>query len=265
MCGGPPVSEGWRTVTLGDVDSTNAEALRRAHQGERGPVWIRALSQSHGRGRQGREWVSEPGNLYASLLLTEPVEPRRLTQLSFVTALAVHDTASACLEDAPDAGQLTLKWPNDVLLDGAKISGILLESTNLAPDLSAIVVGVGLNVRHHPATTLYPTTHLRVHGARADVAAAFEALMKAFKARYEQWRGGEGFAVIRDLWLERAQGMGQKVNVALPDRTLTGVFAGLADDGAMMLRMEDGTEHPVLVGDLFLPNAGRDAARPHEE
>ena len=258
-------TEGWRSVTLADVDSTNAEALRRAHQGEAGPLWIRALCQSQGRGRQGREWVSEPGNVYASLLLTEPVDPGRLTQLSFVAALAAHDAVSSCLESEPDAGAITLKWPNDVLLGGAKISGILLESSSVATGGSVVVIGIGLNVRHHPQTTLYPTTHLRDHYAKADVTAVFGALAEAFKARYEQWRGGEGFAEIRECWLQRAHGIGEEVQIALPDGTLSGVFEGLGDDGAMILRMKDGTEYPVHAGDLFLQNTGRGAIPQREE
>lgn len=249
-------TDGWRSVTLADVDSTNAEALRRAQNGEQGPLWIRALCQSQGRGRQGREWVSEPGNVYASLLLTEPVEPGRLTQLSFVTALAVHDAVSSCLENVAERPKLTVKWPNDVLLGGAKISGILLESSSLAAGTSVLVVGVGINVRHHPETALYPTTHLRDHCPQSDVTAVFEALVGAFKARYEQWRGGEGFARIREVWLELAHGVGQPVQVKLPDRTLDGVFEGLSDDGALILRVSDGEQVPVHAGDLFLQNTG---------
>ena len=258
-------TERWQSITLADVDSTNAEALRRASAGEAGPLWIRALCQSQGRGRQGREWVSEPGNVYTSLLLTEPVEPGRLTQLSFVAALAVHDAVSSCLANEADAGAVTLKWPNDVLLNGAKISGILLESSAIATGRSVVVIGIGLNVRHHPQTTLYPTTHLRDHCAQADVTAVFGALTAAFEARYEQWRGGEGFAQIRELWLERAHGIGEDVQVALPDGPVSGVFEGLSDDGALILRMKDGTEYPVHAGDLFLQNTGRGATPQREE
>ncbi len=258
-------TDGWRSVTLEDVDSTNADALRRAQNGEKGPLWIRALCQSQGRGRQGREWVSEPGNVYASLLLTEPVEPGRLTQLSFVTALAVHDAVSSCLATVAERPELTVKWPNDVLLGGAKISGILLESSSLAPDCNVLVVGIGINVRHHPQTTLYPTTHLRDHCPKADVTAVFEALVEAFKARYEQWRGGKGFAEIREVWLERAHGVGQAVRITLPDRTLDGVFEALGDDGALILRMSDGTQYPIHAGDLFLQNTGRDATPQGDE
>src|SRR5215813_8228038 len=131
------------------IASTNSEALAYARAGEQGPLWITARAQTAGRGRRGRTWVSEPGNLYGTLLLTDPAPPERAAQLSFVAALATHDAVSAC---APAlGGRLTFKWPNDVLLDGAKLAGILIEAEGTRPLL--VAVGIGVNCRHHPAAT----------------------------------------------------------------------------------------------------------------
>src|SRR4029077_5586580 len=130
--------------TLG---STNAEALARARAGAGGPLWITARTQTAGRGRRGRTGVSDPGNLYATLLLTDPAPPERAAQLSFVAALATHDAIAAC---APALiRRLALKWPNDILLDGAKVAGILIEAEGARPLL--VAVGIGINCRHHPA------------------------------------------------------------------------------------------------------------------
>src|SRR5882672_7612875 len=139
-------------IACDTVGSTNAEALRCARAGETGPLWITARAQSAGRGRRGRAWVSEPGNLYATLLLTDPAPPARAAQLSFVAALAVHD---AIAQLAPSlAPRLALKWPNDVLCDGRKAAGILIEAEGAHPLI--VAVGIGVNCRHHPEVTEHP-------------------------------------------------------------------------------------------------------------
>src|SRR5215813_12480691 len=134
------------------LGSTNAEALRLASQGERGPLWVTAARQSAGRGRRGRSWVSEPGNLFASLLLTEPAPPEHWPELSFVAALAIHD---AIADLAPSVRpQLAVKWPNDLLLGEAKFAGILSE----AEGAQTVVVGIGINCTSHPSVSDYPAT-----------------------------------------------------------------------------------------------------------
>src|SRR5215469_2812357 len=142
---------GVRLIAHEVLGSTNAEALRLARQGERGPLWIAADRQTAGRGRRGRAWISPRGNLYASLLLTEPAAAEHWSQLSFVAALAMHD---AVVEIAGDLKPLlTIKWPNDLLLAGAKLGGILIEAES---GISAVVVGIGVNCASHPADTEFP-------------------------------------------------------------------------------------------------------------
>ena len=139
---------GVRLLTYDEIDSTNAEALRLLRQGERGPLWISAQRQSAGRGRRGRKWVSVPGNLHASLLLTEPGPAEHWPQLAFVAALAVHD---AIVEVAPEIRPLLeLKWPNDLLLSGAKFAGILIEGEG-GEEGGAVAIGIGVNCTAHPA------------------------------------------------------------------------------------------------------------------
>lgn len=244
-------------VELDEIDSTNAEAARRAQDGRLGPTWIWAKSQSSGRGRQGRPWVSEPGNLYCSALLSDGLELRSLTQLGFVAGLAVYDAARRSLAPAP--ADLSLKWPNDLLLNGAKLSGILLESTNVPHLGLAVAVGIGVNVAHSPprSATAYETTHLSAHGKAADLRHTFEHLARAFAEWHEVWDFGAGFVRVRDTWMDRAQGLGKTVTVKMPDQKLTGRFDRLDDDGAMIMRLENGQDRRILVGDLFVPTSSQ--------
>src|SRR5690242_6581182 len=130
-----------RHIALETIGSTNAEALARARAGERGPLWITADSQTYGRGRSGRTWISRKGNLYATLLLGEPCAAAQSPQLAFVAGLALFDAVAQC---APELlSKVALKWPNDLLLSGAKLAGILIESENL-PDFS-VAIGIGVN------------------------------------------------------------------------------------------------------------------------
>src|SRR5262245_55739124 len=165
------------------VGSTNCEALAHARAGEKGPLWITAQAQTAGRGRRGRTWVSEPGNLYATLLLTDPAPPERAAQLSFVAALATHDAIAACAGAL--VPRLALKWPNDVLLDGAKLAGILIEAEGTRP--LVVAVGVGVNCRHHPDATEFPATDLAAAGAAVTVEELFKALSIAMVHRLREW------------------------------------------------------------------------------
>lgn len=245
---------GVRLLALQETTSTNAHALDLARGGDRGPLWIVAERQSAGRGRRGREWTSKPGNLYASLLLTDPAPGAHVAELSFVAALAVHD---AICDVAPMLGpHLTLKWPNDVLCGGAKLVGILLEGEG-----SAVVVGIGVNCAHHPEGTEYPATDLSTAGAHVTVADLFAALSRAMVARTAQWQRGEGFAQVRADWLKRAEGLGKPVRVRLQDRETSGIFEALDEAGRLALRLSDNTLETIAAGDVFpLRTAGAQSA-----
>src|SRR5262249_58037893 len=163
-----------------------------ARRGEGGPLWVPAERQRAGRGRRGRAWISPPGNLYASLLLTGPAAVECWPQLSFVAALAIHD---AVVEVAADLKpRLAIKWPNDLLLAGAKFAGILIEGEG---DVSAVAVGIGVNCARHPADTDFPATDLTAAGAAVSPATLFSALSIKMLRRLPQWDGGESVSDIR--------------------------------------------------------------------
>lgn len=221
------------------LDSTNAEARRQAAAGAPSGTVIVAASQTAGRGRRGRTWVSEPGNLYCSLLLRPEVPADRAAQVTFAASLAVAEA----LEPFASGGRIACKWPNDVLKDGAKLAGILLEF-----DGEWLIVGVGVNVVHHPAETEFPATDLGGAATASQVLDGFLAHLEAWLATWKR----DGFAPLRAAWLEKAQGVGQAVRVRLPDRVLEGIFQGLDGDGALVLE-RDGRNERILAGDVFFP------------
>jgi BirA family biotin operon repressor/biotin-[acetyl-CoA-carboxylase] ligase len=207
---------------------------------------VLARSQNAGRGRRGSTWVSPPGNLYATLLLAEPSLPPAAPQLSFVTALALHDAVAQC---APALGlALKVKWPNDLLLGQAKLAGILIEGEKAREFIVAI--GIGVNCASHPADTVFPATDLAEAGALVTPEQAFAALAEAMQQRLAQWQGGEGFAGIRADWLKRAAGLGLPLKVRLPEREMTGRFEGLDEAGRLLLAVE-GRIIPVTAGEVF--------------
>jgi BirA family transcriptional regulator, biotin operon repressor / biotin---[acetyl-CoA-carboxylase] ligase len=233
-------------VFLDVVDSTNAQALRLAKAGERGPLWIVAKEQSGGRGRRGRAWISPPDNLYATLMTIDPAPAEAAPQLGFVAALALHDAAVAV---APAlASRLALKWPNDLLCAGRKIAGILIEGEG-NPVVAA--VGVGVNCRHHPDATELPATDFATEGAQVDAATLFGHLTGAMQARLTLWNRGAGFAAVRAAWLSRALGLGQEIRVRLAERETTGRFETIDDAGRLVLRTAKGEVEAVAAGDVF--------------
>jgi BirA family biotin operon repressor/biotin-[acetyl-CoA-carboxylase] ligase len=232
-----------RLSTHDVLDSTNAEALRLARAGECGPLWVTARTQTAGRGRRGRAWVSESGNLYASLLLNEPSPPQCAAQLSFVAALAAHDAVAELAGPGP---RLMLKWPNDLLYGGAKLAGILVEAEG-----SFAVIGIGVNCAHHPEHTRYPTTDLQACGAQVSPEDLFVRLSGSMLWRLSQWERGAGFHVIRTEWLARAFGLGQDIRVATAERQFAGLFETLDETGRLVLRLPDGRREMVTAGEVF--------------
>jgi BirA family transcriptional regulator, biotin operon repressor / biotin---[acetyl-CoA-carboxylase] ligase len=243
---------GFRLAAFATLSSSNTHALALARVGERGPLWITAAEQTDGRGRRGNPWESPPGNLYATLLLTDPAPPESAAQASFVSALAVHDAIIASAPGLRDAVQL--KWPNDVLCDGCKLAGILIEGEQAAHGL-AVAIGIGVNVRRHPDGTAYPATDLVAAGVEASADGLFAALSAAMVQRLAQWRRGAAFGAIRNDWLERAAFKGDEMKVRLPSGELSGRYETLDDRGCLMLRLRDGTLQAIAAGELF-PVAG---------
>ncbi|MEQ9638667.1 MAG: biotin--[acetyl-CoA-carboxylase] ligase [Alphaproteobacteria bacterium] len=227
------------------VASTNDEAKRLAAEGAAEGTWVIATEQTGGRGRRGRVWSSPPGNLYSTLILRPPGPVAALTALSFVAAVAVGEAMLTLDSTLPVA----YKWPNDVLVGGRKVCGILLESGGTPP---WVVIGIGLNIAHHPDDSERPATSLTAAGVTASLSAVRDSLGRALENTYMRWRE-HGFDPVRQAWLARAIGLGQPITVRLPERELKGVFAALADDGALLLDRDDGQRQRIDAGDVFLP------------
>ena len=239
---------GFRLAAFDVLGSTNSEALTKARAGDQGPLWIVAREQTAGRGRRGREWVSAPGNLYATLLLADPAPPETAPQLAFVAGLAVHD---AVLERARDlAASLALKWPNDVLYANRKLAGILIESELVGGKL-AVAVGIGVNCTRHPAQTSFPATDLDEAGHKVSAESLFFVLSRSMMHRLDQWNRGSGFCAIRADWLGCASGLGGEITVRLAGRELAGHFEGLDEAGHLLLRHADGRLQPITAGEIF--------------
>lgn len=237
---------GYRVMHFEDIDSTNAEAQRLALSGELGPLWIWADKQQQGRGRQGRSWISEAGNLYASLLISTAVGPQEASGLSLVAALAVHGVIQALL---PDPSVLELKWPNDVLLAHHKVAGILIES--LSGGLGMIfVIGCGINLTEAPGETRYGATALSRYGVELSSDGALEMLASFMDRWLKLWDAGRGFEAIRTHWLRYGKGVGGQVQIALGSELLEGRFEGLGDGGALLLRLPNGHLRSVLSGEV---------------
>jgi BirA family biotin operon repressor/biotin-[acetyl-CoA-carboxylase] ligase len=235
-----------------EIDSTNAEALRLAGDGEHGLLWVTARSQSAGRGRRGRPWVSGLGNLYATLLVSDPSPPELAPQLSFVAALALHD---ALVVVAPIIGpRLDLKWPNDMLCDGAKMAGILVEGEGTRPLSTAI--GVGVNCARHPENTDYPATDLAAAGVSVTPEQLFRALSAAMVLRLQQWDRGKNFGAVRADWLARSSGLDREIRVRLAEGEVTGRFESLDAAGRLILRVPNGGTETISAGDVMPLHAG---------
>ena len=245
---------GWRHLALDQVGSTNAEAMKLATDGDPGQVWVTAKQQLAGRARRGRSWVSEPGNLYASLLLVNPAEGDAMATLPLVVSLALYE---AVIETCPQAeGRLKIKWPNDLLLDGKKLSGILLEAQPDTYGRTAVVIGCGVNCRHYPDNPLYPATSLLESGLDVEPEKLFIRLAGSMARQLRVWARGQGFSIIRRDWLDRCHGLGQDVVARFSDGEITGKFVDLDQEGLLLLCDNKGQIHRISAADIFFGNSG---------
>ena len=242
-------------LLLDQTDSTNAEARRRAEAGETGPLWIVARRQTAGRGRRGRNWESEGGNLFSTLLQLTRKSPAEAAQVTFLAALAVADL----LDRYAPPSLVTIKWPNDVMLAGEKAAGVLVESGAHAAGGLWLAVGIGVNLTHAPTGTERPATALAQHLA-ADVAApptvdvAARELAEAFAVWMERWET-LGFEPVLDAWRARTPGLDGPAVARLGHETVEGLAEGVAADGALRLRLADGSLRLISAGDVFFGEA----------
>ncbi|KQW30868.1 biotin biosynthesis protein [Rhizobium sp. Root274] len=238
----------FRHVPLDEVSSTNTEALARARAGDSGFLWITARRQTGGRGRRGREWVSERGNLYSSLLLVDFAPTEELGSLPLAVALAVHDTVVSVMP--PGGKTVDIKWPNDVLIDRRKTSGILLEAERLPDGRMALVIGIGINILARPDLAQYPVTSLADQGVSISPEELFARLFVNMADALSLWDQGRGIGEIVAHWRRVACGIGEKITVNLPDRSISGIFSGIDDKGLLLLDSAAGTLS-IAAGDVF--------------
>ena len=250
----PALPRGTRHLRFEVIDSTNAEAMRRATAGEPGPLWVWAGAQSLGRGRSGRTWTSVAGNLYASLLTRLECRPDTVYQLSLLTGVAVVDAIrAAAAERGRSIPALRLKWPNDVLIGTAKVAGILPESMSVPGDSRlAVVVGIGLNLAGQPDGLGRDVTHLAAHGVDCGPEAALGLLDDALQSWLTRWKCGAGFADIRAAWLERAGRVGEPAIIHAGTERVEGVYVGIDEGGSLILRDPEGRERRFSYGDVTL-------------
>jgi BirA family biotin operon repressor/biotin-[acetyl-CoA-carboxylase] ligase len=237
-----------KILQLPVTTSTNDNAKRAAEAGEPEGLVIHALCQTAGRGRQGREWESAEGNLYASLLLRPRCSPQEAGFYSFVAALAVYDAVRDFLPQA----DVQTKWPNDVLVGGKKISGILLEAAPIDNGMvDWLVIGIGINVLNHPSNGLYPATSL---AAEASSQVSVQTVLETLLQHFEKWQmalKNGGFEPIRTAWLARAKT--GPIVARLPHETINGDFEGLDERGSLILRLDDGSKKAISAADVFFP------------
>ncbi|UDF29926.1 UNVERIFIED_ORG: biotin--[acetyl-CoA-carboxylase] ligase [Roseateles sp. XES5] len=239
----------FRHEALTDVGSTNTECLERARKGALSGLWITADRQTGGRGRRGRAWFSEPGNLYASLLLIDAAPMERLGSLPLAVAVAVQDAVSRVMP--LDGAEVLVKWPNDILIERRKVCGILIEGETLPDGRHALVIGIGINVAVAPDAGLYPVATLRDFAVSASPDELFAHLFQSMAETLSLWHRGRGIAAIMERWKAVAGGVGENITVNLPDRSISGRFAGIDDTGLLKLETDDGGTRLIAAGDVF--------------
>ena len=255
--GSRAISAGYRLFAFDKAGSTNAEAMSRARDGERGPAWFVTTEQTAGRGRRQRAWIAPRGNLASSVLEVMDVSPAVAATLGFAFGLA-HETAlrrvsiEANLRLAgSDQLKYLLKWPNDILVRGQKLCGLLLEAEAMPGGGLAVVAGIGTNVIAAPEGTPTPATSLATLGVHIGAEELFGALSDAWVEFRGIWDNGRGFAEIRKLWLERAAGLGERVAINTGTVTVEGTFDTIDESGCLIVRTAEGRRMPISAGEVY--------------
>lgn len=239
--------EGYRHIALKEVDSTNLKALEYAKSGDVGKLWITATSQTQGKGSRGRGWVSDSGNLYTSLLLKTDITPPNLANITFVASLALYEALTKFVPFEI----LALKWPNDLLVNGSKVSGILLENHADNNKMSNLIIGIGVNCKSYPNDTNHKATSLLDEGYTVNPQELFQVLTPAMAKYLAIWDNGNNFSAIRKQWLKQAKGIGSKILVRMPNSEVSGIFTDIDESGRLLLQMADKTIRKISTADIF--------------
>jgi BirA family biotin operon repressor/biotin-[acetyl-CoA-carboxylase] ligase len=251
------VSAGYRLAAFDQIGSTNAEAMSRARDGERGPMWFVTSEQTAGRGRRHRPWIAPRGNLASSILEVIDISPAVAATLGFAAGLALEAALQKVSVEASlraagsDDMKYSLKWPNDVLAGRKKLAGILLEAEAVAGGRLGVVVGIGTNVIAAPEGTPTPATSLAALGVHIGAEELFAVLSDSWAEFRGIWDQGRGFGEIRRHWLERAAGLGRGVAIHSGGSIVEGTFDTVDEQGCMIVRTSDGRRVPISAGDVY--------------
>jgi len=257
------LAAGYRLVAYETIGSTSTEAMASAARGDPGKLWVVSREQTAGHGRRGQNWQTPPGNLAASLL--RPAAGPASATIGFAAGLALENAIRAVAPSVAESQyqnphplrgrvyqshHLALKWPNDVLLNGAKIAGILLEAMTRPGAQASVVIGIGVNVAHAPKGVPYPVSSLIENGADISAETLFIALGESWVEQDSLWNEGRGFAAIRDRWLERAAGIGAPIAVKIGADVVRGTFETIDEEGRLIVRGGDGSSRAISAGDV---------------
>ncbi|EJF77995.1 biotin-[acetyl-CoA-carboxylase] ligase [Candidatus Bartonella washoeensis Sb944nv] len=249
--------QGYTVESYGTVDSTNLVAQRKAQTCHKGYHWVVAQEQSQGRARRGRKWSSPKGNLYSSLLLTDDIVHQTAAQLGFVAGVSVVEAVKQFIkkDEKQTNSIVSLKWPNDILLGGAKSSGILLEIFKLPSQQYALVIGIGINVKYNYEDAPYPTSSLKNVGLHVDAEQLFTVLTEYFSKNYLLWKQSGGCDVIRKKWLLYSAHLGQHVKIINDEKIIEGIFDGLDNDFNCIIKQKSGQHAIITAGDVHFGSA----------
>ena len=244
--------ENYNILEFETLDSTNSEALRLASTGANGSFLIKTAEQTGGRGQRGREWVSIPENLHASILLKSDASLENNSQLSFLIANAMYDTISELASRAKLPLNIELKWPNDILINGKKIAGILLESISFE-NKTNVVIGFGVNIMKAPTDLDKPVTSLFDEGIKLENPEAFlDMLMNNFDRLYNKWCEDKNFVSTRNSWMQHAYNLNKTITINDGVRSVSGIFRGIDLDGALRLELPDGKFCTMHAGEMII-------------
>ncbi|EJF75906.1 biotin--[acetyl-CoA-carboxylase] ligase [Bartonella alsatica] len=243
--------QGYAVESYETVDSTNLIAQRKAQAGYHGYLWIVAQEQSQGRARRGRTWSSPKGNLYSSLLLTDDIIHQTAAQLGFVAGVSVVEAIKQFIKNEKQMKSIvTLKWPNDILLRGAKSSGILLEIFKLPSQQYALVIGFGINVKHHYEDAPYLTSSLKNIGLCVEKEQLFTVLTEYFAKNYLLWKQPAGCDIIRKKWLLYSAHFGRHIKITNNKEIIEGIFEGLDSNFNCIIKQKNGQKAIITAGDV---------------
>lgn len=248
--------QGYTVESYESVDSTNLVAQQKAQTGHSGNLWIVAQEQLQGKARRGRTWYSPKGNLYSSLLLIDGIVHKTAAQLGFVSGVSVVEAIKQFIKNEKQTSNIvSLKWPNDILLRGAKGSGILLEIFKLSTQQDALVIGIGINVEYHYENALYPTSSLKNIGLHVETGQLFTVLTESFAKNYLLWKQPRGHDIIREKWLLYSAHLGQCVKIINDEKITEGIFEGLDSDFNCIIKQTNGQKTIITAGDVHFGSA----------